>query len=231
MEISRIEPLLPNAVTNGLSDETTEDAISAASADFESFLTLLTAQLRNQDPLSPLDSTEFIAQLASFSSVEQQIGTNSRLDTIAGQAVNGDIASFAAWIGQSVATTDGEFRATGEELEFRISDVAGAETATAVIRDALGQELRRIPIANDGSRSFAWDGRAADGSIVGPQNLSLSIEYFSGGTVLDTQPGHVGSAVVGIRGTPTGIALDLEDGRSITPGDVGSVSRIRASES
>ena len=101
MDISELRPLLPNVVNPGSQEDVTLQGANAASADLESFLTLLTAQLRNQDPLSPLDSTEFIAQLASFSSVEQQIGTNSRLDQIVDQAVNGDIASFANWIGKN----------------------------------------------------------------------------------------------------------------------------------
>ena len=60
----------------------TDQSAAAAAADFETFLSLLTTQLRNQDPLKPLDSTEFVAQLASFSAVEQQINTNAKLDAI-----------------------------------------------------------------------------------------------------------------------------------------------------
>lgn len=51
--------------------------------EFNNFLQLLTAQIRNQDPLEPLDSTQFVEQLATFSSLEQQVQSNSRLDTIA----------------------------------------------------------------------------------------------------------------------------------------------------
>jgi flagellar basal-body rod modification protein FlgD len=50
--------------------------------DFQTFLKLLTAQMRHQDPLEPLDATQFVAQLAAFSSVEQQIETNTKLETI-----------------------------------------------------------------------------------------------------------------------------------------------------
>ncbi len=53
-----------------------------AGTDFQTFLTLLTTQLRNQDPLKPMDSTQFVAQLASFSAVEQQVRTNEKLAEI-----------------------------------------------------------------------------------------------------------------------------------------------------
>ncbi|MEO1532985.1 MAG: flagellar hook capping FlgD N-terminal domain-containing protein, partial [Pseudomonadota bacterium] len=78
---------------------------STAASDFESFLTLLTAQLQNQDPLQPIDSTEFVAQLASFSTVEQLIGTNERLDALTQDVAAGDLAALAGWIGQEASAT------------------------------------------------------------------------------------------------------------------------------
>ena len=74
--------------TNTASSQSTANANAPstaardAAADYESFLTLLTAQLKNQDPLKPLESTEFVAQLASFSAVEQQVRTNDSLTAI-----------------------------------------------------------------------------------------------------------------------------------------------------
>ena len=226
MDISELRPLLPNVVNPGSQEDVTLQGANAASADFESFLTLLTAQLRNQDPLSPLDSTEFIAQLASFSSVEQQIGTNSRLDQIVDQAVNGDIASFANWIGKNVSTIDGAFRATGNEVSFKIPDVPAAETASAVVKLADGREVRRIPLAADASATFTWDGQTADGSVLTGRDMKIEIEYFSGGALTETRPAIVGTLVNGIRGTESGIALDLADGRRV---DVTSVATVELS--
>jgi flagellar basal-body rod modification protein FlgD len=67
-------------------------ARSAFSEDFDTFLTLLTAQVENQDPLAPLDSTQFVEQLATFSALEQQVTTNDHLEKIA--------ALLAATIGE-----------------------------------------------------------------------------------------------------------------------------------
>lgn len=226
MEVSELRPLLPNAV-NPLSDSGSQlQGASAAASDFESFLTLLTAQLRNQDPLSPLDSTEFIAQLASFSGVEQQIATNERLDQIVEQAVNGDIASFATWIGRSVSTVDGMFRASGDEVSFRIQEDTTAETATAVVRQADGREVRRIVVDPGSSESFVWDGEDKEGRLLANQDLKIEIEYYSGGTLNDTRPALVGSIVTGIRGTDEGIDLDLSDGRRVSAGDVATLEAI-----
>ncbi|MEM9059271.1 MAG: flagellar hook capping FlgD N-terminal domain-containing protein [Pseudomonadota bacterium] len=224
MDASQLQPLLPNPVgAGGLANQTLE-ATSSASADFESFLTLLTAQLRNQDPLSPLDSTEFIAQLASFSTVEQQIGTNERLDQIAEQSFNRDIAGFAAWIGKAVATSDGQFNANGETREFGLQTVTSAETATATIRDALGNSIRTLPITLDGSDTFTWDGKNAEGEAVFGNGFSATVDYFAGGTIEDTLPALVRTEVLGIRGTQDGVKLDLSDGRRLSPNDVVLVS-------
>ena len=85
MEITPNPPLLAELarIETEEQEEETQTAARSAAADFDSFLNLLTAQLRNQDPLQPIDSTQFVAQLASFSTVEQLIGTNERLDALA----------------------------------------------------------------------------------------------------------------------------------------------------
>ncbi|MEL7467948.1 MAG: flagellar hook capping FlgD N-terminal domain-containing protein [Pseudomonadota bacterium] len=226
MDAAQLTPLLPNPVGTGSRSNETLEAASSASADFESFLTLLTAQLENQDPLAPLDSTEFIAQLASFSTVEQQIGTNERLDQIADQSFNRDIAGFAAWIGKAVATSDGRFNARGEQMDFGLASVDGAETATAVIKDSLGNTIRTLPVALDGSEAFSWDGKNNDGEAIFGEDFSATVDYFGGGSVLDTLPALVRTEVLGIRGSEDGVKLDLSDGRRLSPNDVVSVSDL-----
>ncbi len=61
-----------------------DDALASLSGDYSNFLTLLTTQLKNQDPLSPMDSTQFTQQLVQFSAVEQQINGNKKLDQLIG---------------------------------------------------------------------------------------------------------------------------------------------------
>ena len=76
------------------------------SSDFETFLTLLTAQMRNQDPLKPMDSTAFVAQLASFSTVEQQIETNAKLDKILDNFGASPSSQLTEWIGKEVSRSE-----------------------------------------------------------------------------------------------------------------------------
>lgn len=225
MNINSFAPLLPNPIGNGTTDTATEDAVSAAAADFESFLTLLTAQLRNQDPLSPLDSTEFVAQLASFSSVEQQVQTNERLELLTQQSLNGDIASFAGWIDRDISALDGSFRATGGPITFGVPTVAGTDSIEAAVIDPLtGTTLRTFQVAPDAQGQAIWDGQDQSGLAVSPRTLSIELSYLDGGTVTTTAQAEVLRRVSGIRGTTDGIVLDLADGGTLAPDAVGRLS-------
>lgn len=86
-----------------------------AALDYDSFLKLLIAQMQNQDPLNPMDSTEYVSQLAAFSSVEQAIQTNTKLDSLLGSLTLSQAGSI---VGRTVTSSDGKI--TGEVVSVRI---------------------------------------------------------------------------------------------------------------
>lgn len=221
MEVSSLSPLLPGAVRPQGPEP--QNARASATTDFNSFLTLLTAQLRNQDPLSPLDSTEFIAQLASFSSVEQLVAANERLDAFAEQALAGDIASLSSWIGRNVAVADGQFRATGTPIVFEVPQREAGSRIEAVIRDTDGREIRRMDVSEAASGTTSWDGRDGAGAVVHPGDLTLSFAFFEGGTLTSEVAGVVLRRVDGLRGTDEGLVLELRDGGLVA---LESVTRV-----
>src|SRR6056297_2319454 len=115
---------------------------ATASADFNSFLRLLTAQLENQDPLEPLDSTQFVAQLASFSTVEQLIGVNEKIEDLAAQGSNArDPAALASWIGLEVGAPGAAFAAGGGPLTFAAPGRTDADAGVLTISRADGEDL------------------------------------------------------------------------------------------
>lgn len=73
---------------------------ASPTVDFETFVKMLTTQLKNQDPLDPMDSANFASQLAAFSSVEQQVLTNDRLETIKNQLASSGLLSHSEWVGK-----------------------------------------------------------------------------------------------------------------------------------
>lgn len=111
------------AVT-GSAAATTTTTKSATTVDYESFLRLLVTQMKNQDPTEPMDSTDYVAQLATFSQVEQTVQTNSKLDSLLQMSLLGQASSV---IGRTVTGTDGT---TGVVAETRIT----ASGVTAVLQ-------------------------------------------------------------------------------------------------
>lgn len=172
-------------------------APATSSADFQSFLTLLTAQLRHQDPLSPLDSTQFVAQLASFSTVEELVNANARLDQIASELSGGSIDRYAGWIGREAEAQGAPLLFEGAPTPLRAQADASADRVELVVRDAAGNVVHRAPIANTGE-IVIWDGSTANGAA-SPGAYRASAEYFSDGELTTEKPVSTFSEVVGAR--------------------------------
>ncbi len=93
----------PATSTNSAATQNSS-AANGTTLNYQNFLQLLVAQLKNQDPTNPSDPTTFVSQLASFSTVEQQVNTNSKLDALLTQAT---ISQGASIVGHTVVSADG----------------------------------------------------------------------------------------------------------------------------
>ena len=100
--------------------------------------------MKNQDPLKPMESTEFVAQLATFSGVEQQVRANDRLDAII-EVLGGGAAGLAEWIGREVRAP-GKAAFEGEPVEVGFAPVEGADKAWLVVRNDFDQVVARLPV-------------------------------------------------------------------------------------
>lgn len=198
--------------------------LAASAGDFDTFLQLLTAQLRNQDPLSPLEGTEFVAQLATFSSVEQLIAVNESVDALRSATTGSAISALSQWIGQSVSVADGSFRATGEPVRFVAPDAGAGENLVAEIATADGTVLRQLAVFPAADGLATWDGTDGSGNPVAPQDLVLTLKVTDSTGTRDV-PGEVLTEVVAIRGTADGVAVDLADGRAVAPE---AIARVQA---
>ena len=116
--------------TAATSNSTASTTANRASVDYDAFLKLLVAEMANQDPTNPMKSSEYIAQLASFSGVEQSIQTNAKLDKLLSMSA---IARADDMIGRTVTSADGSV--SGEVKSIIIT----ADGATAVLAD--GQKV------------------------------------------------------------------------------------------
>ncbi|NSX56566.1 flagellar hook capping FlgD N-terminal domain-containing protein [Parasulfitobacter algicola] len=190
----------------------------ALSADFDTFLTLLTAQLENQDPLEPVDSTEYVAQLATFSSVEQQVTTNDLLRGLGAQLGLTNMADMAGWVGME-ARVAGPAYFDGTPITIAPNPVAIADTVNLIVRDENGNEVQRraIPASTD---EIEWAGVANDGSPLPVGTYQFEIESSRNGEVLQTDIAEVYSTITEARGENGGTVLILDGGVRAVPADV-----------
>ncbi len=200
------------AQTSGRPAAGGEAKAAAAATDFETFLSLLTAQMRNQDPLKPLDSTEFVAQLASFSSVEQQIRSNERLDSILEALTGGGGAGLAEWIGKDVRSSAPAVF-DGTPLEVWTDPASGAERALLVVRNGEGDEVARLA-ASPNAQQLVWAGETASGGA--PEgSYSFEVQYLSDDELIETVEGTSFSRVKELRLGADEPMLLLESGAEV----------------
>ena len=93
-----------NNTTNNTANSSSSYAAAQASVDYNSFLKLLVTQMQNQDPTQPMDATQYVSQLATFSNVEQAVQMNSKLETL---IANSSLSQAEGWIGRTLTSADG----------------------------------------------------------------------------------------------------------------------------
>lgn len=176
--------------TTGAVDRVNRGTTMMAS-NFETFLSLLTAQLKNQDPLSPLDSNEFTAQLTQMAGVEQQLLTNDLLTSLLATQQAGDLTNAATYIGREATAV---FSSTKlEDGKAKWSYELGAEAADVQLQvlDSSGKVVwsGAAPEKKTGVHDFTWNGQTTGGGQFddgGVYTLKV-IAKDSAGKALDSQ--------------------------------------------
>jgi flagellar basal-body rod modification protein FlgD len=120
------------------STSSTSSTASATSIDYDAFLQLLVAQLQNQDPTDPMDSTAYLSQLASFSQVEQQVSTNSKLDALLTSTA---LQTADSAIGKTLTSADGTISGTVSSVQITSDGVVATLTDGQTVTIEDGVEL------------------------------------------------------------------------------------------
>ncbi|MCZ4352914.1 flagellar hook assembly protein FlgD [Roseovarius aestuarii] len=162
------------------------DSATKLASDFETFLKMLTAQMKNQDPLNPVDSSEFSSQLAAFSSVEQQVRTNDLLIGLGDQLSVLGMGQLQGWVGMT-ARADMPVSFAGEPVPINIPSHAGADLAYLVVRDLRGGIVYQQEVATEGG-NLDWDGRDEAGAKLADGLYNLTVDFFQGEDLLGSTP-------------------------------------------
>lgn len=165
--------------------------------DYQMFLRMLTAQATNQDPLNPIDSSDYATQLATFSGVEQQVKTNDLLTALAAQMGTQGMAQMASWVGKEArAPVAAHF--TGTPITIAPNPASAADKVELVVKNAAGVEVQRttIPVS---ANTMEWAGVGADGTPLSNGNYSFTVESSVAGQVILTEPADVYSTIQEVR--------------------------------
>jgi flagellar basal-body rod modification protein FlgD len=160
------------------SASTTASGKISIAKTFDQFLTLLTTQLKNQDPLSPQDSSQFTSQLVQFSQVEQEINTNTKLDALIAAGQSNQLLQAASYIGKNVEISGNNVTFDGTHpVEFGYTPSGEVNSASIVIANSDGQIVRQAPVSLEpGHNLLNWDGSNATGGKVGPGNYTITLQ-------------------------------------------------------
>ncbi|MDJ0607965.1 MAG: flagellar hook assembly protein FlgD [Kiloniellales bacterium] len=148
---------------------------------FDNFLTLLTTQLQNQDPLEPLDTNQFTDQLVQFANVEQAINTNTKLDQLIAAQGGNQLTGALDYIGKTV-TVEGtglDLVDGGATLAYDLSGAASA--VTVLVLDSLGQPVASLKgPSGTGPQEIVWDGKDDQGNQLPDGSYSFSVQALDG---------------------------------------------------
>jgi flagellar basal-body rod modification protein FlgD len=193
------------------------------SDNYDTFLILLTAQLQNQDPLAPMDSTQFTQQLVQFSQVEQQIRTNEQLEGLVGQYQAASAGAALSYLGKdAIIEADETYLAGGEaNWAYRLPEAATSMTIT--VKDAQGRTLFETTTAarGAGEHLFKWDGKKTDGTTApdGVYTIEIEAENAAGTELTPT---------ISVRETIMGVDFSGATPVVITPSGTRSLDTIRS---
>lgn len=212
--------------TGGGSGGTIVNGQKSLATSYTTFLTLLTAQLKNQDPTSPMDTDNFTQQLVSMTGVQQQLLSNELLQKMLTAQASSTGYDAVALIGKNVTALGSDSQLTGGQAKWSYSFPSAATSGALTISDASGKTVwsGAAPDLTTGRHDFVWDGKdstgaqlpdgkytlkisgkgAADQDLLGSTYFSgvvSSIEQVDGQTLLKIGPNKVGvSAIAEVTG-------------------------------
>ena len=168
----------------------------------DSFLTLMTAQLRNQDPLKPLEGTEFISQLATFGTVSGVQEMQTSLETLAASLRSTQTLNGATMVGRDIlASTDTIKHTQGGTVSGQIDVPAGTTALQLRITDSTGAVVREIQLqTTEGTQNFTWDGLRNDGTPAESDDYDVE--------AVATVRGQNGSLEVLMSGRVSSVSID-----------------------
>ena len=188
-------------------------------SDYNTFLKMLTAQAKYQDPLEPMDSSEYASQLAQFSMVEKQTENNALLSSIAQQMGLANMAAMSGWVGMEARAATPAYYDGSTPITISPNPAAASDTVQLVVSDSRGTEVQRItlPVSAD---NYDWDGLDDDGNAFATGNYTFVVESIDNNEVILSEMAEVYADVAETQMQGTDVVLILKGGSAILASSV-----------
>lgn len=196
MSIAALEPIYQQLAD----DKTSGDSKAKDDLGMDQFLTMLVAQLKHQDPLNPMEGTDFTAQLAQFSGLEQQFTMNDHLEDIQGALDAQENGNVLDYIGKTVKTNGNGIFVNDGQANSGAYTLGEAADVNVYIFDQRGVEVRRMHMGRQesGQHVLDWDGNNNRGESVSDGVYTFEIEPVSEAGGMVSHSTHVLGEVDGI---------------------------------
>ena len=182
--MATINPGVGNSVTSAASTASTSSSSAASltgvanntlAGNFTTFLQLLTTQLKNQNPLDPLDTNQFTQQLVQFAQVEQQLKSNDQLATLVSLQKTAQQTQALAFVGMKVAVEGKTAELKSGSATWGFSVTKPASATVNIVNSAGATVYTGAFSVNAGLQNFSWDGRNNAGVLQGDGTYTLSV--------------------------------------------------------
>lgn len=209
--------------------QSTKTSSSQLAEDFDDFLILLTTQLQNQDPLSPMDSTEFTNQLVNFAGVEQQINANQKLDSLVALSLGSSFSSALGYVGKDISYLSGEANFDGNTPMKITYAVSGKAEETRInIYDEEGTLIRTDDLSSvDNKGVYTWDGKNSAGQMMPAGTYEIGIAALDAENQALKSTTVVSGRVSGVE-TQNGTTFLLVGERAVSIGNIINVQEPKA---
>jgi len=205
-------------MTAAAGSQASQGSSNMITADFETFLLMMTTQMQNQDPLNPMESTEFATQLATFSGVEQQVQTNDLLRQLGGAFATLGMGQLGGWIGME-ARAEMPVNFEGQTVTMAGARHTLADRMELIVRDEAGEIVQQLPIPLSDD-PFEWDGTALDGATLPEGVYQFSVQNWSGEELLEERGAMVYSTINEAQMVNGEVWLSMDGGLSIPASSV-----------
>jgi len=216
--MSTVNDIATAAAAAGIASAPASKHKTASDLNVTDFLTLMSAQLKNQDPLKPMDSTAFVAQLAQFGTVSGVQGMQTSLSSLSSALQSSQMLTGASLVGHSILATADSAQYSGGSIRGQVTVPDGASRVTLTVTDSSGQVVRHIlmdPTA--GTQGFTWDGMSDTGAQLAAGQYKLQAISTSGATNE--------SLATYLDGTVRSVSLDANGtGLTVNTAELGAIS-------